>query len=221
MINEELLKLFPQFSALVNKNGQHVLDQSNLLEADANTTVFRQGDQCNNYFLIVEGSVKVFSRAENGREIVLYKIDRGGSCVLTTTCLIGKQRYPAEGVTETKVKFLSIPGELILDALNNSPVIREFIFASHSERLSSLIAFIGEVIFSRIDVRLAKHLLDNVDSDNKVITTHQMLATELGSAREVISRQLKDFERRQIISLSRGEIKLLDNGKLESISDGQ
>jgi CRP/FNR family transcriptional regulator len=221
MIDQTLLKLFPQFGSLVDKMGQHVLEQSNLNEIAANTTVFRQGDLCKNYFLIIEGSVKVFSRAENGREIVLYKIERGGSCVLTTTCLLGKQRYPAEGVTETKVKFLSIPGELILDAINTSPEIREFIFASHSERLSSLIAFISEVVFSRIDVRLAKYLLDSADSDNHIMATHQVLATELGSAREVISRQLKDFERRSIISISRGKIKLIDRDQLEAVSDGR
>lgn len=221
MINQTLLQLFPQFSSLVDKTGQSVLVQSNINEVAANTTVFRQGDQCKNYFLIIEGSVKVFSRAENGREIVLYKIERGESCVLTTTCLLGKQRYPAEGVTETWVKFLSIPGELILDAINTSPHIREFIFASHSERLSSLIAFIGEVVFSRIDVRLAKYLLESAGKDNNVIKTHQTLATELGSAREVISRQLKDFERRTIISISRGSIKLIDRNQLQVISDGQ
>jgi len=219
MIDETLLKLFPQFDALVDKAGKHVLDQSNVLDVAANTTVFRQGDQCQNYYLIVEGSMKVFARAENGREIMLYRIEHGGSCVLTTSCLLGKQRYPAEGVTETKVKVLSIPGGLILDAMNTSAAIREFVFASHSERLSSLIAFIGEVMFSRIDVRLAKYLIDNADDSDHVTTTHQMLASELGSAREVISRQLKYFEHRKLISISRGKIRLTDRSRLVAFSE--
>ncbi len=219
MIDKKLLILFPQFESLLDKVGKSVLDQSNIIELAANTTVFHQGDPCKNYILIVEGSIRVFARAENGREIVLYRIERGGSCVLTTSCLLGKQSYPAEGVTETKVTALTIPGDVMLDGINMSPAIREFIFASHGDRLSSLITFISEVMLSRIDVRLAKYLVNHAKNSDIVVTTHQILATELGSAREVISRQLKDFERKELINISRGEIHLLDKAMLLAVGD--
>lgn len=221
MLEQTLLSVFPQFQSIFNDSEKNLFNEKHCVEIPANTTLFRQGDQCQNYYLVLDGSIRVFARAENGREIVLYRISRGGSCVLTTSCLMGNQRYPAEGVTETQVTALSIPGKDILTAIDHSATVREFVFTSHSERLASLIAFVSEVVFSRIDVRLAKHLLETQQqnpNDSPLKITHQQLAMELGSAREVISRQLKEFERKNLIQLRRGEIHISDPEGLCNIS---
>ncbi|MEZ5540649.1 MAG: Crp/Fnr family transcriptional regulator [Pseudomonadota bacterium] len=195
-----------------------LLDAAAEVRVPARATIFHQGDQCSNYLLVIEGSVKVMTRAENGREIVLYRLSPGDSCVLTTSCLFGNSRYPAEGVTATAVLALAIPADRFHQAVQTSVAFRRFVFATFSGHLGSLITLVEEVAFGRVDVRLARHLLDHADATAALQATHQELATELGTAREVISRQLKDFEQRQLVRLQRGSITLLDTERLGSLA---
>lgn len=209
--------LAPRQSAL-DANVTALLDAAAEVKVPAHATVFRQGDQCRNYLLIIEGSVKVITRAENGREIVLYRLGPGDSCVLTTSCLFGNSRYPAEGITETGVVALAIPADRFQHAVQQSGAFRHFVFASFSGHLGSLITLVEEVAFGRVDARLARHLLDHSNGGDALPATHQQLATELGTAREVISRQLKDFEQRQLVRLQRGSITLLDRDRLARLA---
>lgn len=195
-----------------------LLDDAAHVSVPPRSTVFHQGDPCRNYLLVIEGSVKVITRAGNGREIVLYRLGPGDSCVLTTSCLFGNSRYPAEGVTEDGVVALTIPASRFHQAIQQSGAFRSFVFASFSAHLGSLIALVEEVAFGRVDARLARQLLDRAGADDTLRTTHQELATELGTAREVISRQLKDFEQREVVSLQRGSITLRDRGRLATLA---
>jgi CRP/FNR family transcriptional regulator len=195
-----------------------LFDQATEVRLPARTSVFRQGDQCRQYLLVVEGSVKVISRAENGREMVLYRLGPGDSCVLTTSCLFSNHRYPAEGITETAAIALTLPASLFHRTVEGSPAFRRFVFASFGEHLASLIALVEEVAFGRLDVRLARHLLDHAGGDDTVQRTHQELATELGSAREVISRQLKELELHGLVRLQRGSLTLLDRRGLDELA---
>jgi len=170
------------------------------------------------YLLILSGSIKVLTRAENGREIVLYRLGDGDSCVLTTSCLFGNARYPAEGISETDVIALAIPAEKFHQAIQQSKAFREFVFGSFSSHLGSLISLVEEIAFGKLDIRLARHLLKLSTDTTTLETTHQQLATELGSAREVISRQLKDFESRGWVRLHRGSVEILDKESLEELS---
>jgi CRP/FNR family transcriptional regulator len=185
-----------------------------------NTAVFHQGDQCSNYLLVLEGGVKVLSRAENGREIVLYRLGAGDSCVLTTSCLFGNVPYPAEGITETEVTALALPAAAFKKAIRESEAFRTLVFQTFTDHLAGVIGLLEEVAFGRLDVRLARYLLEHADSDGLVKITHQELATELGSAREVISRQLKDFDGRGLLATQRGSLLLRDRAALENLVAG-
>lgn len=212
--------IFPQLRKLRNGKDDEIellLDSAGEVSLPAKTTVFHQGDACSNYILVIEGSVRVMTRAENGREIVLYRLGAGDSCVLTTSCLFGNSKYPAEGITETAVRALVIPADVFNRAVQSSNAFREFVFASFSDHLGSLISLVEEVAFGRLDMRLARHLLEHCEH-NTLNITHQELATELGTAREVISRQLKDFEQQRWVVLQRGSITLIDPGALEALS---
>ncbi|HEB86642.1 MAG TPA: Crp/Fnr family transcriptional regulator [Gammaproteobacteria bacterium] len=206
------------FADIQDDIGKNILKQARKTVIPANTIIFKQGDSCQNYFLVLEGSVKVLSRAENGREIVLYRVQRGQSCTLTVACLFANSKYPAEGITETEVKALLIPLAAFNQGLQHSADFRKQIFDSHSQRLSEIITLVEEISFGRIDARLAKALLHYIDTDTTVHITHQNLATELGSAREVISRQLKEFEHRGWVKLLRGNIEILDISALEQLA---
>lgn len=209
---------FPRLSAINDAVVNELMNSAGTITMPANTTAFRQGDACSNYLLILKGRIKVMTRAENGREIVLYRLVDGDSCVLTTSCLFGNARYPAEGISETDVTALAIPAEKFNDAIQHSEPFRDFVFGSFSSHLGNLIALVEEISFGKLDVRLARHLL-TASADGPIIqTTHQQLATELGSAREVISRLLKDFESRDWLQLSRGSIRILDKQALSDIA---
>jgi CRP/FNR family transcriptional regulator len=209
----------PQLDASADDLTRELLDASNIISVPAHNSVFRQGDRCKNYLIVLDGRVKVFTRSENGREIVLYRLSNGDSCVLTTSCLFGKKRYPAEGVTETPLTALAIPSEKFDKAIQDSSVFREIVFSAFSTHLSELIALVEEVAFGKIEVRLAKHLLDHRDDQNTLSSTHQNISTELGSAREVISRQLKEMESKGYIKINRGQINILDISALREISN--
>lgn len=132
----------------------------------------------------------------SGRELILYRVGPGQSCVLSTTCLLAGETYPADGITETPVRAAVIPKTQFEEALQRSPVFRRFVFASFAKRVSGFIMLLEEVAFARMDCRLAQHLLDRTTDDGVVMCTHHALAAELGTAREVVSRLLKEFERR-------------------------
>ncbi len=173
----------------------------------AGQPVFQRGAPCSNYLLVVEGSVRVQVLASNGREITLYRVRDGESCVITTSCLISAESYPAEGVTEVETRALVVPKNVFDEALGSSAEFRRFVFANQGLRLSDLIQRIEDVVFGRIDVRLARLLVNLSEQGTQPITmTHQQLASEMGSAREVISRQLKQFAGQGWVTIGRGVI---------------
>jgi CRP/FNR family transcriptional regulator len=206
------------YNTIKDEAGRKAIEQARQITLPANTPVFRQGDTCENYLLVINGSVKVFSRAENGREILLYRVQAGESCTLTTSCLLANNKYPAEGITETEVKALAIPLAAFNQGLQHSSDFRQFVFDGYGKRISDIIKLVEEISFGRLDIRLAKKLLLHVVGDMTIHSTHQNLATELGSAREVISRQLKDFENKGWIELQRGSIIIKNSQALEDLS---
>ena len=173
----------------------------------AGQAVFRRGAPCRNYLVVIEGSVRVQALASNGREITLYRVRDGQSCVITTSCLISTESYPAEGVTEVDTSALVVPQAVFDEALGSSAEFRRFVFANQGLRLGDLIQRVEDVMFGRIDVRLARLLLSlSEQGTQSVAMTHQQLASELGTAREVISRQLKQFEGQGWVVIGRGSI---------------
>ncbi|MFT6914903.1 MAG: CRP/FNR family transcriptional regulator [Motiliproteus sp.] len=205
-----LQQAFPQLGLITDPAGVSILAEAPLLSIPAGQSLFRVGDACQNYLLVVKGQVKVLGRSASGREIVLYRIQECGSCVLTTACLLGQDTYPAEGITETPVQAFAIPSRQFREALSLSEGLRAFIFQSYGARLSGLIGLVQQLAFERIDLRLARYLLEHGWDRIELQITHQDLATELGSAREVISRQLKQFEREGWVQLGRGWIRVND-----------
>jgi len=216
-LTNTILSLFPALNEAIGKDGINILDHSQQMMIPEGTIIFHQGDQCLNYLLVISGSVKVITRAENGREIVLYHIVSGGSCVLTTSCLISSDDYPAEGVTETDVLALAIPKPIFEQYMGESKAFRKQVFHSYGDRLIKLITLVEEISFAKLDIRLAKFLLENGSVNTPIRTTHQALATELGSAREVISRQLKEFENKGWVQLSRGKIEIRNHDALATL----
>lgn len=184
----------------------------------AGVKAFEIGSPCETYLLIKQGSVRVQQIAESGREIVLYRVGSGQTCVLTTTNLLAHADYLAEGVTESPVEAVAVPRACFERLLASSEAFRDFVFSTYGERITSLLLLVEEVAFGRVDARLAQRLLDRRGAEGQVALTHQQLAVELGTAREVVSRQLKDFEQRGWLRLERGRIAVLAPAALEALA---
>ncbi len=206
-IDTTWLDHFPALQSIGDDAWLTTLAKARTLSLSAGVTVFHEGDVCQNYLLVLAGSVRVQKLSESGKEIVLYRVEAGQSCVLTTACLLSSEFYHAEAITETAVEAVSIPLSAFQQALA-VPAFREFVFATYGERVTSLVMLIDAIAFGRMDARLARLLLTMTDADDVVYATHQVLARELGTAREVVSRLLKEFERHGWLVLQRGCIHL-------------
>lgn len=169
---------------------------------------------------LVEGRIRVSQTSENGRDIVLYRVEAGESCVLTTACMLAEEAYNAEGTAETDVVSVILPRISFDQLVSEESAFRSFVFAAYSRRLIDLLRVVDDVAFGRIDVRLAERLLSLAHGNKGISATHQQLASELGTAREVISRVLQDFVKRGLISQSRGQITLSDRVGLTALAAG-
>lgn len=207
---------FPEFIKSGETGINSLMASAKLVELPAGQQVFYPGAACEQYLLVLEGSVKAQIISEGGREMLLYRVCSGDSCVLTTSCLLSGDQYPAEGITETKVLAFAISSHAFYRCIERSAFFREFVFKKFSARLSDVIRLLEDVTFSAIDTRLSKALL--AEESNVITLTHQELATKLGSAREVISRHLKRFEAYGWVSLHRGTITILDANALLNVA---
>ncbi|WP_431860448.1 Crp/Fnr family transcriptional regulator [Azospirillum sp.] len=206
-----LAQLEPEAMALLSAEGVRV-------HLPRGTVLFQAGALCQSYLMMLDGSVRVQMVSESGREIVLYRVARGETCILTTACLMTRTGYSAEGVGETDIDAVALGASAFHALLARSAVFRDFVFESFGNRLTGMMALVEEVAFGRVDLRLARFLVEHRDADGGLDTTHQTLAVELGTAREVVSRQLKEFERRGLVELTRGRVLVRDVRGLEGLA---
>lgn len=194
------------------------LQQAAEVVVPAGERVFSQGQRAENYLVVTQGCVKVFARSSEGREVVLYRVRAGEMCTLTTCCMLSHSSYPAEAVTETEVRALVIGSEPFDRALNESDAFRKFVFSSFSARLADVMQRMEQLVLDSVQLRLVRCLLARADTDSTVRATHEELAFEIGTAREVVSRHLKALEQEGLIRMQRGSICLQRPGALRAIS---
>lgn len=218
MLNQELWALhFPQFIENQDKGIRLLMESSSLVRLPARKQLFYPGSPCGNYVLVLEGEVRIQLLSDSGREVLLYHVRPGDSCVLTTSCLLSGDAYPAEGITENEVTAFLISGHAFHRGIEQSAFFREFVFKNFSTRLSNLISRMEAVVFGTIDQRLSKALLKCAAKE--IDKTHQELASELGTAREVVSRHLKNFESYGWVKLKRGTVEIINAEALKRLSD--
>ncbi|MFM8442835.1 MAG: Crp/Fnr family transcriptional regulator [Methylococcus sp.] len=207
-------RYFPDFARSDDPAVNRLMEQARQVELPADTTLFRPGASCGNYLLVLQGSVRVYIITPNGREVLLYRVTSGNPCILTTSCLMGANDYPAYGMTETPVMALSVPADIFHRTLMQSDFFRAHVFSGFAERLSHVIGRMEELVEGDIDRMLARMLL-SASAEGVVRQTHQSLAIAIGSAREVVSRHLKRFETQGWVKLRRNQIDLTDLASLQ------
>jgi CRP/FNR family transcriptional regulator len=186
------------------------------LHLAAGKPVFSPGRACENYLLVAAGSVRVSTMTENGREVVLYRVGPGEACVLTTACLLAGKDYGAYGSAETDVEAFALPKRAFEELLDTSPGFRRFVFGEFGGRLTDMIAVVQGLAERHVDRRLARFLIDK-SIDGAVKMTHQAIASELGTAREVVTRLLREFSDRKLVQLQRGRIVIDDEPALSRL----
>ncbi len=182
-----------------------------VLEVPAGVALFEEQSPCAGFPLVLDGAVEVHKQAANGRRLRLYSVLPGESCVITQACLLGQAAYSARGVTRTPSRLRVLPTHLFDALLAQHPPFRRFVFGLFAERMAELMALVEEVAFQRLDQRLARLL---VERGPLLKTTHQALADDLGSVREIVTRVLRDFADEGLVALRRECIEVLDIERL-------
>ena len=217
MDNLNWLQSFPPLLAL-EVNARDILTKSaRIVEAPIGTVGYREGGACGAYVMRLAGQSRVYKMSSSGREILLYRVAAGETCVITTTCLLGHSNYPASTIVEEAIRDVIIPSSAFNQLMIDSAVFRTFVMTNYGALITDLIVLLDEVAFHGLDTRLAKLLLDS--GRVTISRTHQLMADELGTAREVVSRQLKRFEQKNWVALGRGRVEISNRTALEKLAN--
>ncbi len=211
-----LIPLFPALTGLPATLAAEVERQIMPMRAPAGTVLFDAGLACQALPLVLQGNIRVSKRAENGREIRLYGVHPGELCIVTVSCLLGGKAYPATGIAETEVSALALPRPLFIRLTAEHAPFREVVFGLFSDRLTGLMALVEEVAFHKLDQRLAAWLAQRGPT---IMASHQVIAQELGSVREIVSRLLKQFEEQKLVRLGRERIEVRDAPALKKLGE--
>ena len=217
---ERALKAWPPMAAIAPALAAEIRRSAASRVVPAGTYLFRKTDPCSHIAIVGSGSVRVHSLNDEGRQITLYRIGEGETCLLTLTCVLGHQAHAGHAVAETNVEVGVLPATRFRDWIDRSPELRRYVFSFIAERTTGMVDLI-ERLFLPLDRRLAGSLLNAFGDRENVETTHTELAADVGTSREVVSRHLKDFEKQGVVDLGRGVLDLRDRHALEHLYRGR
>jgi CRP/FNR family transcriptional regulator len=214
--SEELRALYPALHGLDPRELAEALSGAQLVELAAGTTLFGAGSPCRQFPFVLRGSIRV-AKVGEGRELQLYRVGPGESCVLTSSCLVGSSDYPASGVVESDARLVVLSREAFDVLMARHAPFRRYVFSLFAERLADLMVLVEAVAFHKLDRRVAAALLGR---GKTVLLTHQQLADEVGSVREIVTRVLKGFADAGWVRLGRGSIEIVDASALRRAASG-
>jgi len=212
LIENDLSFLDTNNKSLVEK----ILRYASIVSLPKDTLIFDEGSSTNNLAVIISGKVRVYKLAESGREITIYRINKGESCILTISSILSNLTYPARAVVEEDVEALIVPSDIFKELVNKDENWRNFTFGLMNARFANVITVVEEVAFRRMDERILEFIIQTFESKGSELSiTHQEIAYELGTYREVVSRILKDFEKSGLVVLARNKINILNINEIK------
>ena len=216
----ERLTMFPFFSGLSPDGRQRLLDSLQVMRIDNGTELLDEGALCRALLLVESGAIRVFKVSPAGREITLYQVEPGESCVLGTSCVVNDLRYPANAVSSQPTTALAVPASIFRELYDREAAVREFVMSLFSRRLAALMLLVEEVAFRRMDSRLAAFLVEkssvSAGITRPIEMSHEEIASHLGTAREVVSRVLQQFVDEGLVQLERKKVILLQFPELSA-----
>jgi CRP/FNR family transcriptional regulator len=220
----ERLGAFPWVRELAAPDREEVLRAAVPKRLDEGAVVVDAGDVCAVLLLVERGVVRVSRAAGPARSIALYDVEPGESCILGIACIMGERTYPARAVAVAPTDALLVPAALARALVDRAPSLRAFVFGLYAARLGELMALVSEVAFERVDVRLARLLLDEATrvpgAIRPVEASHAELAARLGTAREVVSRVLDGWRGEGLVLTERGRVVVRDVDALRLRANG-
>lgn len=191
---------------------------SSPLHLPRGTVLFRPEQECAGFVVVSSGTVRVSLTAENGREIVLYRVRPGDVCLQTFGCLVNGRPYSAEGVAETDIAIEIVPASRFQQRVIDDADFRNALFSAVAARFADLERLVEDIALSSLEARLARALLRLADDTGTINATHEAIAVEIGSGRAAVSRQLAILARRGIVEPTRGAIRVADPHSLHAIA---
>lgn len=213
----ELRDRYPSLAGLADAILASGLDPgSTLLEAPAGMLLFAEGMPCQGFPLVLGGAVSVARGSAHGRTLELYRVLPGEACVVSAACLLGQHVLTAHGTAVQATRLLLL-SPTTFHRWTDHPPFRAFVFSVFAERLTDLMEVVDAVAFQRLDRRLAEYLLGH---GRHVRATHQMIADELGTVREMVTRLLNRFADAGLVQLGRERIEIVDAERLRAVASG-
>lgn len=194
------------------------LDRLHPVDVPAGTVLFQPGDAVKGYVIALAGRVGVHLTGATGRELLLYEVTPGTSCVQSTLGLLGGEDYTAEAVAEEDSRIVVLPRDRFFDLLDLDAGFRRLVFGAFAQRMQMTMHMLERVAFLSVDARLAGHLLSHADADGRLDATQAGIAAAIGSAREVVSRRLDAMRKRGLLDYERGTVRVTDRAELERIA---
>lgn len=207
LIRKQFTDAFPLFAKAEEKLTADLLSVARFQKFPKDLQIYREGDGCTAIAFLLSGAVRVYKTGEGGREITLYEIGRGETCILNASCILSNLAYPAQAVATEAGEMLLVPSNDFRRLVADYEAMRNFVFNILSQRLAEVMILVEEIAFGRMDRRLMDYIVEKSEN-NRLPATHQKIADDLGTSREVVSRLLKDFEHKGRITLSRNLIEL-------------
>lgn len=218
MAKIKLAEIFPFFETAPSELQDDFENAAILQSISKGNYLAMEGDICSYFPIVLSGQVRVFKIGDRGQEMTLYRINEGESCVLTIACLLSKKTFPALAFVEEDAELVLVPAEYFREWTKKYQIWNSFIFEYFSDVLSKVITLLEDVTFKRTDLRIVEKIVkDSILYNGRIKTTHQQIARDLGTAREVVSRFLKDLEHQQLIKLSRGMIEVINSDGLKNL----
>ncbi|MCX7193876.1 MAG: Crp/Fnr family transcriptional regulator [Proteobacteria bacterium] len=214
-IRARILLLYPMLRELPVAELDGLLVSASLMQLAAGTVVFDENQACQGFPLLLSGSLRIIKSAASGRELQLYRVVPGESCIMTSSCLLGDSRYQARGIVAESVEMVFLPAAVFHSMMGKYDAFRRYVFQLFTERLTDMMELVTAVAFQKLDQRLAALL---VVKPSPLHTTHQAIADELGSAREMVSRLLKGFADQGWVKLGREQIIISDMAALKKFA---
>jgi CRP/FNR family transcriptional regulator len=211
----QLEKQYPVLAELPSELRKNIAAAAQAVTVPAGAMLFDERQPCQGFPFVLAGAIRVAKVSASGRELPLYRVTPGETCIITSSCLLGNVPYNARGTTESETALVLLPQGMFIDLLAQAP-FRNFIFNLFAERMADLMRLVEEVAFRKLDQRLAALLLGK---GRVVHATHQQLADELGSVREMVSRLLKGFAEQGLVALGREQIEIRDAAGLRRLAE--
>lgn len=223
-IADALQQYAPFWNDLTPQEQQRMLMRASRTTRPKGQMISTPGETCMGLVLIEQGTLRISMLSPDGREITLYRLQAGDICVLSASCVLQSIAFEVWIQAEEDCRWIGVPSDIVRDISESNAAFRAYLYELATERFSDVMWGMQQILFLRADARLASVLLDAAvrEGNDTVSLSHEELARDMGSAREVVTRLLRQFAADGLVEVARKKIRILDEKKLRALaSQGQ